>query len=305
MSGRRTLLKLFALANNAYIDANVTFYVVDTTTNERTSELATLYSDISGTDIVQNPATLDSSGKFANPVYHDEPLIAVINESPLGEGETGIVFPFTGTWRDVWETGTVYFPNDQVKDGANGANTGNIYVATIEHESGVWSDDLTAGKFQVIVDVASVAADAAQASADAAAAAASASAAASSASSAATSASSSATSATASAAASKLTPETIAGTTYTADIGDANKILETSSGSSVTFTIPPNADVAFDVGTQFAIAQGGAGQVTVAPGSGVTLQSKYSRTKTEAQHGIIFVVKVATNTWRLTGDLVS
>lgn len=302
---RRTLLKLFALANNAYINGNVTFYTVDTDTNERTSTLATLYSDISGTDIVPNPYDLDSEGKFSTPVYHDVPIVAVINESAIGTHETGIVFPFTGTWRGTWETDTVYFPNDQVKDGANGANTGNIYIATIEHESDVWATDLTAAKFELVVDVASVVTSSAQASADATAAAASASAASTSASSAATSASSSATSATASATASKLTPETVAGTTYTLDIADASKILECTNGSAVTVTIPPNSSVAFDTGVQVAICQSGAGQVTIAAGGGVTLKSKYSRLKTESQEGIIYAVKVATDTWRLAGDLVA
>lgn len=295
---RRTLLKLFALANNAYINANVTFYEVDTETNERTSTLATLYSNISGTDIVPNPYDLDSEGKFSTPVYHDAPIVAVINDSPVGTHETGIVFPFTGTWRGTWETDTVYFPNDQIKDGANGANTGNIYIATVEHESGVWADDLTAAKFELVVDVASVVASSAQASADAAAAAASASAAS-------TSAGSAATSATASATASKLTPETVAGTTYTLDIGDVSKILECTNGSAITVTIPPNSSVAFDTGAQVAICQAGAGQVTIAAGVGVTLKSKYSRVKSEAQEAIIYAVKVAADTWRLAGDLVA
>lgn len=125
-----------------------------------------------------------------------------------------------------------------------------------------------------------------------------------SASNASTSATNASNSAAASAASSQLTLNAQSGTTYTLVLSDANKLIECTNAAAITLTIPTNASVAFPLGTQIAIAQGGAGQITISPAGGVTLLSKFSRLKCEAQDGMIFLLKQATNTWRVTGDLV-
>lgn len=93
------------------------------------------------------------------------------------------------------------------------------------------------------------------------------------------------------------------GTTYTLVIGDANELITLDNGSAITLTVPPNSSVAFDIGTQILLRQIGAGQVTVAPGSGVTLQSYDSKLKITGQHAGCTLIKEGTNTWSVQGNL--
>jgi hypothetical protein len=95
-----------------------------------------------------------------------------------------------------------------------------------------------------------------------------------------------------------------AGTTYTFVLGDAEAMVEFTSGSAVTVTVPPNASVAFPIGTVLHVAQDGAGQVTIAPGAGVTIKKHDAFASALAgQHAIASLAKVGTNTWRLFGHL--
>lgn len=50
---------------------------------------------------------------------------------------------------------------------------------------------------------------------------------------------------------------------YTAVLGDANKVVQMNSGSAQTFTIPANASVAIPVGAAIEVWQTGAGALTV------------------------------------------
>jgi hypothetical protein len=72
-----------------------------------------------------------------------------------------------GTWRDIWTTATQYTGGDIVIDGVNGADTQNIYRATIVHTSGVWVTDLAAVKWVLVIDVEAVSDAAAEALASA------------------------------------------------------------------------------------------------------------------------------------------
>jgi hypothetical protein len=103
------------------------------------------------------------------------------------------------------------------------------------------------------------------------------------------------------AAATILTIETITGTTYTLVLGDANKLKQTTNGSAVTVTVPPNASVAFPIGTQVHFEQNGAGALTLAPGSGVTLEP--STLTARARYSALTATKTATNRWLVTGDM--
>ena len=96
-----------------------------------------------------------------------------------------------------------------------------------------------------------------------------------------------------------------AGTAYTLALTDAGKVGEFSSGSAVTVTIPPNSAVAFPVGTVIVLTQIGAGAVSVAPGSGVTLNSPSNYRKIASQYSSVSLRKRATNTWILDGDLIA
>lgn len=103
-----------------------------------------------------------------------------------------------------------------------------------------------------------------------------------------------------------LTENAQTGTTYTLVLSDQqDKILTCSNASAITLTIPPNSSVAFDVGRSIPLMQKGAGQVTVSPGAGVTINSPNSFTKTRVQYSTVIATKLATDTWYLAGDLSS
>lgn len=93
------------------------------------------------------------------------------------------------------------------------------------------------------------------------------------------------------------------GTTYTLVLADAHKLVTQSNASAITTTIPPNSSVAFDIGDQINLLQLGAGQVTVAAGSGVTLNSQGSKLKLTGQYAVATCIKIDTNTWVLVGNL--
>lgn len=99
----------------------------------------------------------------------------------------------------------------------------------------------------------------------------------------------------------------VAGTAYTTAIEDANSVIETSSGSSVNVTIPPNASVAYPIGTRLTVVRGGDGGVTILEGSGVTVTVAFEiyadPPVVRGKFGVVELVKTATNTWRAFGDL--
>jgi hypothetical protein len=95
----------------------------------------------------------------------------------------------------------------------------------------------------------------------------------------------------------------VSGTTDTLVLADAGNVIDTSNSSAVTITVPPNSSVAFPTGTQIEVMQGGAGQVTLAQGSGVTINSKGSNKKISARYVGVTLLKTDTDTWRLMGDL--
>jgi hypothetical protein len=101
-------------------------------------------------------------------------------------------------------------------------------------------------------------------------------------------------------------PEGIVMDTHTADyvldIDDANTYVRMSSGSPLKITVPPNSSVAFPVGTQIIARQVGAGQLEIEEGSGVTITTAETLLARKAGSSLT-LIKVATDTWDLTGDL--
>jgi hypothetical protein len=92
------------------------------------------------------------------------------------------------------------------------------------------------------------------------------------------------------------------GTTYTFVLGDNGKLVTGNNGSAITFTVPPNSSVAFPVGARIDIAGIGVGIITVAQGSGVTVNATPSLAL-RARYSGATLVKLATDTWLLVGDL--
>ena len=95
------------------------------------------------------------------------------------------------------------------------------------------------------------------------------------------------------------------GTTYTLVIGDKGKLITLSNGSAITLTIPPNSDVAFPIGTEITVTQLGAGQLTIAEGSGVTASAADDELKTRVQYSAAVLTKIASDTWLVAGDLTA
>jgi len=97
------------------------------------------------------------------------------------------------------------------------------------------------------------------------------------------------------------------GTTYTLVLGDAAKTITLTNASAITLSVPTNASVAFAVGTQILLYQGGAGQVTVSavtPGT-TSIRSNGSKTKINGQYGVVCLMKLATDEWVLFGNTVA
>lgn len=96
-----------------------------------------------------------------------------------------------------------------------------------------------------------------------------------------------------------------AGTTYTLALADAGTVVELSSATPVTVTVPPNSGAAFPVGTSIVLRQYGAGQVTVAQGAGVTIRSRGAALKMAGQYAEATVTQRATDEWVLSGDVTT
>lgn len=95
------------------------------------------------------------------------------------------------------------------------------------------------------------------------------------------------------------------GTTYTLVLADAGKHITLTNAASITFTVPLNATVAYPVGTEIEISQGGAGQVTIAATGGVTLHSFNSDLKLAGIYAGATLKKTATDTWLVVGNLTA
>ncbi len=95
-------------------------------------------------------------------------------------------------------------------------------------------------------------------------------------------------------------------TSYTFVLTDDGKYCRFTNGSAVTVTVPPNSSVAFEVGTQIDVFQGGAGKVTFALGSGVTINSFLSNKSLAGQGAGGTLIQTNTiDTWDLVGSLTA
>lgn len=91
------------------------------------------------------------------------------------------------------------------------------------------------------------------------------------------------------------------GTTYTLVLTDSGKFITTSNTSAVTLTVPPNSSIAFPIGTQIEICNINTGDLTIAEGSGVTVNAADSYTKLTTQYKACTLKKVGTDSWIAIG----
>lgn len=90
---------------------------------------------------------------------------------------------------------------------------------------------------------------------------------------------------------------------HTLALADAGTMIKLSHATAIALTIPTNATVAFPIGTQILLTQAGAGQATISPASGVTVNSAESATLTRVQHSVAGLIKTGTDEWLLFGDV--
>ena len=96
------------------------------------------------------------------------------------------------------------------------------------------------------------------------------------------------------------------GSTYTLVLGDAGDHVYFTGGSTATLTVPTNASVAFPTGTTILVLNNNSGNLTIS-GAGVTFQLANGATgnRTVATKGMASLLKVATDTWWVTGPGVT
>jgi hypothetical protein len=82
-------------------------------------------------------------------------------------------------------------------------------------------------------------------------------------------------------------------------VGDKDKLVTANNAAAITVTVPPSVFSATDIVN---VSQYGAGQVTIAATGGVTLNSTPG-SKLRAQWSAATLIKRATDTWVLSGDL--
>jgi len=95
------------------------------------------------------------------------------------------------------------------------------------------------------------------------------------------------------------------GALYNLVLTDAHKTVILTNGSAADLKIPLNSSIAFPIGTRIELIQGGAGQITILPTGGVTVNSSGGKTKLAAQYAVATILKVATDTWYLFRDITT
>jgi len=93
---------------------------------------------------------------------------------------------------------------------------------------------------------------------------------------------------------------------YTLVLGDAGKTVAINSGSDTTITVPLNSSVPFDIGQRIDVIRVGSGAVSFSGATvAVVINSKNSNKKIAARYSGATLIKYATDTWVLIGDLTA
>ena len=92
---------------------------------------------------------------------------------------------------------------------------------------------------------------------------------------------------------------------YTLTATNVGGLLQTTNTTGITITVPTDAVApTIAIGSIVYIAQDGTGSVTIA-GTGITFKQPAGYQKVIAgQHSMVALIKVAANTWRMTGDML-
>ena len=93
MTVQRTLISDFNAANPLYAGSVVTAYGITAAGVKDASNIVTAYEGITGANLVANPQTLDSEGKWITPPYVDEPVILTISGPHVAGHDSGVIRP--------------------------------------------------------------------------------------------------------------------------------------------------------------------------------------------------------------------
>lgn len=89
---------------------------------------------------------------------------------------------------------------------------------------------------------------------------------------------------------------------FTLDDSHAGAMVICTSASAMSVEVPAYADEPFPVGTQILIVQGGDGQVTISPDTGVDVYSPETL-QIAKQYGQVALTCIAMDTWLVEGNL--
>ena len=92
-------------------------------------------------------------------------------------------------------------------------------------------------------------------------------------------------------------------TSFTLELSDVSKTILLSTSSPMNLTVPLNSSVAIPIGYQYHFIEFGSARTTFVPASGVTINSKNSQLFLDGRYSKGTLVKVATNSWILYGDI--
>jgi hypothetical protein len=94
------------------------------------------------------------------------------------------------------------------------------------------------------------------------------------------------------------------GSSHTFGLDDHNRKRRFTNSGTINVTVPNNSTTAFPIGSLLPFRAVGTGQVVIAGGSGVTINPRDGfEQKSGGQGAEMFLHKVATDEWDLTGDL--
>lgn len=128
----------FALANPIYAGAIVTAYTVSN--GVKTATKATLYEAATGSNTLANPQTLDSDGKFKQPVYFEEAIVLTITGLTIPDHDTGIIRPSL----DASAVDEVHAKASEARQMAGAARRSELAAADSAEEAAASAASLTA-----------------------------------------------------------------------------------------------------------------------------------------------------------------
>ena len=94
------------------------------------------------------------------------------------------------------------------------------------------------------------------------------------------------------------------GTSYTAVLSDAEKVITLDNAAAIAMTIPANASVAYPIGTKLNFEQLGAGAVTIGITSDTLSFNAGATAVMNDQYSIATALKITATSWVLFGQLV-